>query len=765
MKLSIVATIYNKDVESLEIFLKGFVNQTYKDFELILVDDCSSVDYQKTLLGYVDSFQTQYIRLGRNQGQCHARNIGIREASSDFICVVDSDCVPNTEFVAAHVRELQKDVVDVVIGAYNIEANGREIWGLINKLQQDPVERAKETNLQYPSNPAYFLNFITRNVSFKRRVVPPQGLFNEEFAYVGTDPQSGFGWEDVEAGWRLFRQGHHFSYTCEAFTVHLSHSSTTCEVIKPLRSMRNFSKFLIENPEVIYSSALSWILDTYCKIDDWLKNAAHEQKFLTGAKPNCIINIALTAENEASHALVIESVLSQWEPGISIYLQVPVGSNFSVATYYAKLHSYVRAVHTLPRRRGPLTLTLSDDLIIAPKQLSEYRAKRAAHRTVAAPFLGGSQSPQNFFHKDLSTLLAGKTRASKKRLKILTYRWHVGHQYELWKLPHDFYVVEDETTMGWDYTTRPFPKNARFIKRGEVNPKEFDLAILHFDENVVNPARITNGVLPACWGAIFRTFMTSWKDLPKIAICHGTPPFHGMFNVDYKGKDLMEEWQPEITRIRRFVGNMPIVCNSHNAWAQWAFPNSRVIWQGFDASEYDIGRRRKKAMYCANSIRHRPWYRGYNEFKYLTDKFPIDYLGRDDLKEFRPVRVPPINQKRGQSVAEAQFKTYLETIGDYSIFVNTTLRSPMPRSRAEAMLVGACCVTMDYHDESMFITNGMNGFTGKTKEELEEHLQWCFKNPVQARQIGLRGRETIKRLFSNQRYLTEWQETLYDLVG
>ena len=115
--------------------------------------------------------------------------------------------------------------------------------------------------------------------------------------------------------------------------------------------------------------------------------------------------------------------------------------------------------------------------------------------------------------------------------------------------------------------------------------------------------------------------------------------------------------------------------------------------------------------------------------------------------------------------ARTKFQNYQETIGRFSIFLNTTLRSPMPRSRAEAMLKGLCCVTMDYHDESMFITNGVNGFVGKHVGELEEYLRWCERHPDPAREIGLRGRETIKRVFPLSRYHEEWLESLADVTG
>ena len=124
-------------------------------------------------------------------------------------------------------------------------------------------------------------------------------------------------------------------------------------------------------------------------------------------------------------------------------------------------------------------------------------------------------------------------RGASRRLRILSYRWHVAHQYEIYKLPHDFTLV---TRLGlglsdsWDFRARPLPDNVRLAKAAGIDPRDFDAAILHFDESVLSP-ELTNGVVPAEWGAPLRWFLEN-VDLPKVAICHGTPPFVGQWGAN-----------------------------------------------------------------------------------------------------------------------------------------------------------------------------------------------------------------------------------------
>ncbi|MHC1714478.1 MAG: glycosyltransferase family 2 protein [Acidaminococcaceae bacterium] len=89
-KISVIMPIYNTDKQYLEEAIESILQQTYTDFELILIDDASTTDIQKVIQKNNDS-RMKYIRLNENQGAAIARNLGIREASGEFIAFLDSD--------------------------------------------------------------------------------------------------------------------------------------------------------------------------------------------------------------------------------------------------------------------------------------------------------------------------------------------------------------------------------------------------------------------------------------------------------------------------------------------------------------------------------------------------------------------------------------------------------------------------------------------------------------------------------------------------
>lgn len=348
-------------------------------------------------------------------------------------------------------------------------------------------------------------------------------------------------------------------------------------------------------------------------------------------------------------------------------------------------------------------------------------------------------------------LAARQVRASRG-LRVLTYRWHVPHQYELYRLGHEFTLVTDlgsQITRGWDFAQRPLPANVRFARWRDVEPDGFDLAILHFDENVVTPEN-TEGLFGPEWGATFRWFVEH-VHLPKIAVCHGTPQIRA--RPGPAGKDAGEVNEPAREALVNYVGEMPVVCNSHQARDEWRFRRSHVIWHGFDPAEFPPADPRERILSPVD-LRPvtRPHYQGQPLYREVTAGFPAGLLPE-------VVFVPePSPVYRGNAYARAKFRNYVDAIRSGRAYFNPTLRSPMPRARGEAMLCGVPTVSARNHDVDLFIRNGVNGFFAGDADELREQLLYLARNRDAARRIGLEGRRTALEIFNLDRFLAQWRE-------
>ncbi len=69
--------------------IRSVLAQTHRPVELIVVDDGSADDTEAVVAACDPSIR--YIRHDRNQGQCAALNTGIRAATGEFVCFLDSD--------------------------------------------------------------------------------------------------------------------------------------------------------------------------------------------------------------------------------------------------------------------------------------------------------------------------------------------------------------------------------------------------------------------------------------------------------------------------------------------------------------------------------------------------------------------------------------------------------------------------------------------------------------------------------------------------
>lgn len=97
MKLSIIIPVY-KTQDTLDRCLQSVLQQSFTDYEIILVDDESPDDCPKLCDEYTQKDEKIQVFHKKNGGLSDARNFGIRQAKGEYITFIDSDdaIVPNT---------------------------------------------------------------------------------------------------------------------------------------------------------------------------------------------------------------------------------------------------------------------------------------------------------------------------------------------------------------------------------------------------------------------------------------------------------------------------------------------------------------------------------------------------------------------------------------------------------------------------------------------------------------------------------------------
>ena len=89
MRYSIIVPVYNRPEECDEL-LESLLNQTVKDFEVIIVEDGSSVPCGEIVERYASRLNVRYFNKP-NSGPGQTRNYGVARAVGDYVLILDSD--------------------------------------------------------------------------------------------------------------------------------------------------------------------------------------------------------------------------------------------------------------------------------------------------------------------------------------------------------------------------------------------------------------------------------------------------------------------------------------------------------------------------------------------------------------------------------------------------------------------------------------------------------------------------------------------------
>lgn len=92
MMISCIVTTYKRDIDILRKAIASIANQTYKNIEIIIVDDnFNGEEISKQIMHLCIEYDAKYIKTNNNEGACAARNLGIKHANGMYIAFLDDD--------------------------------------------------------------------------------------------------------------------------------------------------------------------------------------------------------------------------------------------------------------------------------------------------------------------------------------------------------------------------------------------------------------------------------------------------------------------------------------------------------------------------------------------------------------------------------------------------------------------------------------------------------------------------------------------------
>lgn len=158
-EISVIMPVYNTKVQHLQPAVASILNQTFTDFELLIIDDCSTEDISDAIKVFADP-RIRFVKAEKNGGAGQARNLGLSQAKGKYVALMDSDDI-------AHPQRLQIE--------YDYLEHHPQIDILGSYMQRFPQKKTLKVPLEHEDiiHENIFLNW---RVEQSVRHVPPQQI-------------------------------------------------------------------------------------------------------------------------------------------------------------------------------------------------------------------------------------------------------------------------------------------------------------------------------------------------------------------------------------------------------------------------------------------------------------------------------------------------------------------------------------------------------------------------------------------------------------
>ena len=200
---SVIIPVYNRPGEVNDL-MKSLAEQTCKDFEVMIVEDGSTIPCKKAVDTYARQIDIKYYHKS-NEGRSIARNYGIERAQGEYFVFFDSDCVIPPQYFSTLRKALETNYVDCFGGPDAAHESFSDTQKAINYSMTSFLTtggiRGGKIKLD---------KFVPRsfNMGYSRKVWEKVGGFREMFS------------EDIDMSTRIRQAGFNISLFREAYVYH-----------------------------------------------------------------------------------------------------------------------------------------------------------------------------------------------------------------------------------------------------------------------------------------------------------------------------------------------------------------------------------------------------------------------------------------------------------------------------------------------------------------------------------------------------------------
>lgn len=196
--ISCLMPVFNGDAYLAET-IQSIINQTEKDWELIVVDD-GSTDNTDTLMDYFvrKDKRIKYFKNPRNLGIAKTRNTAFSKASGEYIAICDSDDIYHPQRLKKSLRAITD--VDIVFSPIlNADADGKvfEITEVPEKIDLDELRKGNQ-QIPHPS-------IMAKRKCFEQHPYDDSFRSNDDLKLIMEWYLAGYKWKRVNTPFVIHR--------------------------------------------------------------------------------------------------------------------------------------------------------------------------------------------------------------------------------------------------------------------------------------------------------------------------------------------------------------------------------------------------------------------------------------------------------------------------------------------------------------------------------------------------------------------------------
>lgn len=194
VKVTVIIPVYNSE-KYIGRCLDSVINQTYKNIDIMVINDGSKDNSQKIIEEYVSKYKNIELINQENKGVSKTRNEAIKRAKTKYIMFIDNDDFIDEDYIEVLLKSIEEDDFDVVISGYRRpNENGR----IIKELRLKDTEWSKMMILA-PWSKIYKREYLIKNdIEFLQNNIGEDIYFNLQALFLSNKVKSidyiGYNW-------------------------------------------------------------------------------------------------------------------------------------------------------------------------------------------------------------------------------------------------------------------------------------------------------------------------------------------------------------------------------------------------------------------------------------------------------------------------------------------------------------------------------------------------------------------------------------------